>query len=85
MKVIFNIAKIIDIDILDKKLNKFEDLNGYTPIILANTETLTEICKSDFETIIIHGDVINKNMIKKYKGCKFFIDNEKNFGEIELR
>lgn len=82
----FSIIKF-DLDKLDKKLDECENKTGKTPYIFMSNDTANGVlfelnpscfCKHNFKTNL-------NEKIGEYKACKIYINNNLNFGEIEIR
>ena len=93
--MIFNIAKKIDIELLNNKIEEFisnkirqHPLHDCEPYIFMSPDTIEDMPK--FENNQVHNgcfhDSWNANrMVGYYNGCKVFIDPTKKYGEVELR
>ena len=80
----FNI-KGIDIEKLNDEIHKYSITDGDTPYIFANDETIKELDDKTGEISSFVYPLHSKYKIALYRACKVFIDNTKEFGEIELR
>ena len=76
-----------DLDKLDKKLDECENKTGKTPYIFMSSDTANGVlfelhpsrfCKHNFKTNL-------DEEIGEYKACKIYINNNFDFGEIEIR
>ena len=77
----FSIIRNIDIEVLERKLDAWNNTHDYFPIILISVDTF-----KDLPPFISDNTVIcSAKYICKYHGCKVFIDPEKTYGEVELR
>ena len=63
---------------LDDAIDYFEKLNGYSPYVFINKETIKEHC-----WIINPFSVANSTL--EYYGCRVFEDNTLDFHEVILR
>lgn len=82
----FNIStKKLDINELNKEIDKFKTRTLFNPYIFMGADTIEELikitgCSSDG----LEG-VLPSGKCGTYTGCKVFCDATKNFGDIELR
>lgn len=78
----FNIARTLDYEMLDKKIKVYEcENNGDLPYIFISSETANEMTKHDFNK----GIVDCSKTICRYMGCNVYLDDDLEYGEIELR
>ena len=78
---------------LDEEISKFVVREGYEPYIFAHEETIRLLSAQEGRTLTsatsslsVPVSMMNNNcLIGKYTGYKFFEDNTKALGEIELR
>lgn len=78
----FNIAKQLNYDLLDKKIDTYKiENNTELPYIFLNSETADEMSKYNF-----NNEVINcSKTIFEYMGCKVYLDDDLEYGTIVLR
>ena len=78
----------INYKLLNKAIMEYECATGKPPIILMNEDT-KEVFIQDNEWYLkcfVHHDLKrNYSVIGKYNGNKIFIDNDLEFGEVEVR
>lgn len=78
----FNIAKQLNYDLLDKMISTYKiENNTKLPYIFLNSETADEMSKYNFNNEVIYCSKI----IFKYMGCNVYLDDDLEYGEIELR
>lgn len=76
----FSIIRSIDIEVLERQLNAWNNTHDYFPIILVSLDTL-----KDLPPFMSKDTIISIEYNCRYHGCKVFIDPEKAYGEVELR
>lgn len=93
----FSITKGLDIGRLNRKIeeatSKLEMLQMENPYIFMNEDTLDVFMdnllvheiKTDALDESIPRKYYNQTIFGRYHGCKVFIDNDLEYGEIELR
>lgn len=86
----FSIAKEIDLKKLDEQIDLYECLNNEEPYLFMNTDTIKKVR----EEVLLYSDqfmemFLNKKYqneaITKYRECNVFLNENLNFGEIEIR
>ena len=89
--MIFNIAKKIDIELLNNKIEEFisnktrqHPLHDCEPYIFMSPETLRDMPTLD-EYYLSSEETKSNRRIGTYHGCKVFIDQSMKYGEVELR
>lgn len=81
----FNITNI-NIDKLNKNINEFQISNQFSPYIFMNSDTIGELIKmAGYHSVGMQVVIEQEGIYGTYKGYKVFCDEEKGFGEIELR
>lgn len=85
MKSKFNIITYINLDYLNNEIEKFENNNQYSPIILTSIDTIRNFPDYNERNFKFKNQFDDYDYINMYMGCKIFIDNTLKFGEIELR
>lgn len=82
----FSIIKF-DLDKLDKKLDEYENKTDKTPYIFMSSDTangiLFELNPFRFGKYKFTTNLNEK--IGEYKACEIYINNNMDFGEIEIR
>lgn len=81
----FNITNI-NIDKLNKNIDEFQISNQFSPYIFMNSDTIGELIKiAGYHSGGMQGVTQQEGIYGTYKGYKVFCDEEKGFGEVELR
>lgn len=82
----FNIStKKLDINELNKEIDKFKTITLINPYIFMSADTIEEFIKiTGYSSDGLEG-VLPSGKCGTYVGCKVFCDTTKNFGDIELR
>ncbi len=81
----FNITNI-NIDKLNKNIKEFQISNQFSPYIFTNSDTIGELIKmAGYLPGGMQGVIEQEGIYGTYNGYKVFCDEEKGFGEIELR
>lgn len=75
----FSILKKIDSEILERKINAWNNTHEYLPIILISQDTFNDL---DCAVAVVNYD---SKYACKFQGCKVFIDPILGYGEVELR
>ena len=75
----FSILKKIDSEILERKINAWNNTHEYLPIILIAQDTFNDL---DCAVAVVNYD---SKYACKFQGCKVFIDPILGYGEVDLR
>ena len=82
----FNIIEKFDVGKLNDKINRFVDKKNYYPYVFLSLSTynrLLEETEGKYEQI--SEVTFERAKGAEYKGYKVFVDDTKEFGEVELR
>ena len=80
----FNIVSV-NVNILDKEIDKWKLTHNYNPIIIISASTFQEIAISTMSAWYENTFLCDSGRTGRYKGLKVFFDPEKSHGDIELR
>lgn len=82
----FSIANSIDVNKLNRHIEKFQIVENHNPYIFINVDTANELVK-EYVVAKLDGLTTAREGYKlsAYIGCKVFMDDTKSFGEVELR
>lgn len=72
----------VHLDFIDKEIDKYYNRFNYYPYIICSQNTfnvLSECCKIDYVFFT------QQNVGQQYKGCYILIDNNLQFGMIDIR
>ena len=84
----FSILKSLDLEKIDKNIKIYESKTGNKPYLFMNKDTIYEtfcecnenfVTKKEFEFLNLYGKT------GTYAGYKLFVNEDLEFGEVELR
>jgi hypothetical protein len=82
------ISTKLDLDKLQEEIYHFGFLENKQPYLFMNSSTMNELEKqsgSDTFNDFKERNRFNNSLLCRYQGCKVYLDNSLQFGEIELR
>lgn len=82
----FNIIEKFDVKKLDDKIYRFVQKKNYDPYVFLSLSTYNRLLEETAGRYDLIYEVTLENANgSEYEGYKVFIDNTKDFGEVELR